>query len=68
MATQTKTISSEQLEPEIDKQIKGAIDALQYFKNMKACMEAVGHLVDAQLEYAEEMLKQLEDEKQRKYS
>lgn len=67
MHVQAKETSSEQLVPEIDKMIEGASQAVQYFKAMHSASEAIVKVVKSQLDYAEEQLKELQLEKERKY-
>jgi chromosome segregation ATPase len=63
----SKLESVEQLNPEIEKQIEGAKEAVQYFNSMLNANEAMKLLIKSQLEYAESELVKLEKEYERKH-
>lgn len=63
-----KTVKSEVLEPEINKQIEGAKQAVQYFEWLLNAQKATMRLVESQADYAKEQLQKLEEEKAKKFS
>lgn len=64
---EAKETSIEHVQPEIDKMIEGAKQAVQYFKWLQDSQKATAQLIEHQLKYAEEQLEKLEEEKNLKY-
>lgn len=62
-----KETSIETFNPEIDKMIEGAKQAVQYFKWLQDSQKATAQLIEHQLKYAEEQLENLQLEKNLKY-